>query len=95
MLTPEQKRYFWTVLAILTTILVIAFAALLFGCTNPKTGQQVPTTPQADTIRQRLEQKLTTAKDTANAAHQRTSQTQQPYEDAARHYTALRDSLPH
>ncbi|MBO0946948.1 hypothetical protein [Fibrella forsythiae] len=92
-MNAKTKRYFWTVAAILTTILSICMAQLLFGCKSPKTGPAGPVTPPVDSTHLSLEKKVAMAKDTAKAAHQRTSQTKQPYENAAANYTAVRDSL--
>ncbi|MEZ0485437.1 hypothetical protein [Fibrella aquatica] len=92
-MNATQKRFFWITAAILTTLLSIGMGGLLLSCNKSQKGQSGTTAPHVDTVRQRLERKVTTAKDTAKAAHQRTYQTQKPYENAVTEYLFVRDSL--
>ncbi|NID13781.1 hypothetical protein [Fibrivirga algicola] len=91
---PDPNDFFWTVLAILSTVILIGMALLFASsCKSPKTESSPPPVIKRDTIRDRMVRDKSEANQAATTAKQRTYQTQKPYETAAHDYDVLRQLL--
>lgn len=90
------KRFFWRVMATLSTLLLFAVIALLvLSCNRTKPSANQPAAVPVDTTRQRLQRQVDADQARVQTANHRTRQTQTPHEDATAHYDSLRSRLPH